>query len=276
MRARRAILILAALMALAPTLAQARVHRRSVGPVILDLGPLPPAPVAPAPPVPEATTGASSTPTIAEPPQSTEIATEPVSIAPVYPIHAQPLAALVVAIHTHTATVDEDIRVMIAPAQIPASANVPALVSHRHPTIGADYAAFTPAIEKQPPAPAQPDGQTLPRLRSLVMWIWRLLFIAGLVALAIFIRRHRASIKIQWPPARGSAPDAGSNAANAPEIDLTRATRATHRTQAPAADSLSLLTGRPPVNEQPPAAPKDLGLIEPGETRPFQTPRGSA
>lgn len=276
MRARRAILILAALMALAPTLAQARVHRRSVGPVILDLGPLPPAPVAPAPPVPEATTGASSTPTIAEPPQSTEIAAEPVSIAPVYPIHAQPLAALVMAIHTHTGTVDEDIRVMIAPAQIPASAHVPALVSHRHPTIEADYAAFTPAIEKQPPPPVQPAGQTLPHLRSLVIWIWRLLFIAGLVALAIFIRRHRASIKIQWPPARGSAPDAEAKVANAPEIDVTRALRARHRTQAPAADSLSLLTGRPPVVEQPSAAPKDFGLIEPGEARPLQTPRGSA
>ena len=101
MRARAATLLLAALLALTPSLGQARVHRRSVGPVILDLGPLPPPPEEPGPPVPAADEVVPpSTLQNESAPQSSVVNPEPAASEPVYPLHPQSLSALVLTLNT--------------------------------------------------------------------------------------------------------------------------------------------------------------------------------
>jgi hypothetical protein len=174
MRARAVTLLLAALLALTPSLGQARVHRRSVGPVILDLGPLPPPPVAPGPPVPAADdVVAPSTPQHDTAPESLEVITAPLAAEPVYPTYPQPLSPLVQTLNAQTDAPSEDRAAMIAP---PAS-SVALLVAYFHPTFAEDDALLAPRpIESIPvPAPKTSDppksDPPLPFLRGAVIWI---------------------------------------------------------------------------------------------------------
>ncbi len=279
MRARMASLLLAAVLALTPSLTQARVHRRSVGPVILDLGPLPPPPILPGPPIP-----AADEPAVPAEPQGADAsevlagASEAAGAAPIYPSHAQPLGALILAFHTRTTHDDKDDIVMTSPTPAPAPAQyAPTLISYHHPTLAEDQALLAPPIPIA--APPQVDraqsDRPLPRLRGAVIWIWRLLFLAGFGAMLLLFARYRSRAKGQATP-KAAQQSAALKTTSAPDIAMSRILRTARTTQAPAVDSLSLLTGNPPASEQTPSAPKDFGLIEPGKANPARTPRSPA
>ena len=283
MRARMASLLVAALLALTPLFAQARVHRRSVGPVILDLGPLPPPPALPGPILPEHPAPAVDLPNNPSSPkpqtasEMNETATTPTPEALVYPTHTQPLGALVVAIHTHTAIGDEVIAVMTSPPPA-AIQDIPTLVAHHHPTLAEDHALLAPppaaSISSPPPPGPSKADQPLPRLRGAVIWIWRLLFLGGFGAMVVLFQRYRSRIKSQTTP-KASQQASVPEPTNSQLIASSRIMRATRSTQTPAADSLSLLTGKQQAIEQTSSAPKDFGLIEPGQAKPLRTPGGS-
>lgn len=278
MRARAVTLLLAALLALTPSLGQARVHRRSVGPVILDLGPLPPLPVAPGPPVPAADDVVTpSTPQNDTAPESLEVIAAPLAAEPVYPTYSQPLSALVQTLNAQTDAPGEDRAAMIAP---PAS-SVALLVAYFHPTFAEDDALLAPKPIESTPAPASQTSDPpksdppLPLLRGAVIWIWRLLFLSGFGAILLLFQRYRSRIRLPATPNASNKP-AAAETESAPEIAISRISRVTRPTPAPAVDSLSLLNGKPPAMEPRLSAPKDLGLIEPGTAKPLRTPTGSS
>ena len=277
MRARAATLLLAALLALTPSLGQARVHRRSVGPVILDLGPLPPPPVAPGPPVLGADdVVAPSTPQNDTAPESLEVIAAPLVAEPVYPTYSQPLSPLVQTLNAQTDAPGEDRAAMIAP---PAS-SVALLVAYFHPTFAEDHALLAPRPIEAMPAPASQTSDPpksdppLPLLRGAVIWIWRLLFLSGFGAILLLAQRYRSRIGAKTPKT-SKQPDA-KETTNVQESAIARISRVTRPTPAPAVDSLSLLNGKPPAMEPRLSAPKDLGLIEPGTAKPLRTPTGSS
>lgn len=279
MRARAATLLLAALLALTPSLGQALVHRRSVGPVILDLGPLPPPPVAPGPPVPAADDVVTpSTPQNDTAPESLEVIAAPLAAEPVYPTYPQPLSPLVQTLNAQTDAPGEDRAAMITP---PPVSSVALLVAYFHPTLAEDDALLAPRpIESMPaPAPQTSDppksDPPLPLLRGAVIWIWRLLFLSGFGAILLLFQRYRSRIRLPATPNASNKP-AAAETENAPEIAMSRISRVTRPTPAPAVDSLSLLNGKPPAMEPRLSAPKDLGLIEPGTAKPLRTPTGSS
>lgn len=270
---RAVILLFLALCALAPYSAAARVHRRNVGPVILDLGPLPPAPVQPDTPrssvEPEDT---PAVPPVDAPTDSRAPDPQPVEVRPIYPSHTQVLGALVLTLHADIAPVDDTSMSILTSRSSP---DCPALVVYYHPTLVEDHALLAPPVETRPPsvdpqtkaeATAGADKKAeppLPRLRSLVMWIWRLLFLIGLAALFLLVRRHRAGVR------KNTALD--KEALTVPEIALSRVLRSTRATPATVTDSLSLMTGKPAAIDTPEADSKMFGLIEPGAATPDLT-----
>jgi hypothetical protein len=108
-----------------------------------------------------------------------------------------------------------------------------------------------------------------------VIWIWRLLFLSGFGAMLLLFQRYRSRIRLPATPKPQNNP-AGAETESAPEIAMSRISRVTRPTPAPAVDSLSLLNGKPPAMEPRLSAPKDLGLIEPGAAKPLRTPTGSS
>ena len=279
MRARAGSLLLATLLALTPSLVQARVHRRSVGPVILDLGPLPSPPVAPEPPVPAADeVVAPSIPQSATEAASLELNTAPLAAEPVYPTYPQPLSALIQTLYAQADVRNEAIGVMISPAS---ASSVPLLVAYFHPTLAEDDALLAPRPIELMSAPAPQTAERpksdppLPLLRSAVLWIWRLLFLSGFGAILLLFQRHQSRVRGLMTP-KASKKSIAADAESPSDITLSRLSRVTRSTPAPAVDSLSLLGGNPPGMDPAPSAPKDLGLIEPGAAKPLRTPRGSA
>ena len=278
MRARAATLLLAALLALTPSLGQARVHRRSVGPVILDLGPLPSPPVAPGPPVPAADDVVTpSTPQNDTAPESLEVIAAPLAAEPVYPTYSQPLSPLVQTLNAQTDAPVEDRAAMITP---PPASSVAFLVAYFHPTFAEDDALLAPRPIESTPAPAPQTSDPpksdppLPLLRGAMIWIWRLLFLSGFGAILLLAQRYRSRIGAKTPKT-SKQPDA-KETTNVLESAIARISRVTRPTPAPAVDSLSLLNGKPPAMEPRLSAPKDLGLIEPGAAKPLRTPTGSS
>jgi hypothetical protein len=115
-------------------------------------------------------------------------------------------------------------------------------------------------------------------MRGAVIWIWRLIFLSGFGAMLLLFQRYRSRIRLPATPKPQNKP-AGAETESAPEIAISRISRVTRPTPAPAVDSLSLLNGKPPAMEprlSALSAPKDLGLIEPGAAKPLRTSRGSA
>ena len=217
MRARAATLLLAALLALTPSLGQARVHRRSVGPVILDLGPLPPPPVAPGPPVLGADdVVAPSTPQNDTAPESLEVIAAPLVAEPVYPTYSQPLSPLVQTLNAQTDAPGEDRAAMITP---PPVSSVALLVAYFHPTFAEDHALLAPRPIEAMPAPASQTSDPpksdppLPLLRGAVIWIWRLLFLSGFGAMLLLVQRYRSRIRLPATPTPQNNPAAAETEA---------------------------------------------------------------
>lgn len=274
MPARKMTLLFLTFLALAPLPATARVHRRSVGPVILDLGPLPPAPAGTSR-SPAETSGAPAAPYAEAPVKTSEPMPKPVDAGPIYPSHAQPLGPLVLTLNVDVAP-EYDNAISILTVQHKPGAS--ALVAYYHPTLDEDRSLLDQPVENSaPPADvsAKPAGdskidQPLPRLRSLVMWIWRLLFLSGLVALFQLFQRHRAGARKTAAPAL-SPETAASEPQTGSDVVLSRVLRTTRATPLSGSDSLSLMTGKPTAPDKPERESRTYGLIEPGAANPAGT-----
>ena len=258
------LLLFFILTTLAPTMAAGHVHRRSVGPVILDIGPLPPAPAQPETKKPvEESSVVHAAPADPAPPDMNRIETRPQTLPTIFPSHQQPLGALVLTLHTPTDHAVESTSIMSMTSLPP---QIPALVAWRNPTLAQDYALLTSTIESPPPPPvtAPPPmvDPPLTRLRSLVMWIWRLLFVIGVGAMILLFRRHRE--KSGRPASPATPSDTPSETDTGLDIAGSRSFRPPPATAAIAADSLSLMAGKPTTTDTPEKESRDFGLIEPG------------
>jgi hypothetical protein len=276
MPARERTVLFLAFLALAPLPASARVHRRSVGPVILDLGPLPPAPAPPGASQPSAeTSGAPAVPQAEAPAETPERMPVPVDVGPIYPSHAQPLGALVLTMNVDFMPENDSADSILSLHNKP---DAPALIAYYYPTFVADRALLDQPMESpSPPADANAKSggdatidQPLPHLRRLVIWIWRLLFLIGLVALIQLFQRYRAGVRNRAAPAL--SPEAGTETQTvSSDLALSRLQRTTRISRATGSDSLSLMTGKPTAPEKPETESRAFGLIEPGAASPAVT-----
>jgi hypothetical protein len=264
------------LLALAPSKATAHVHRRSVGPVILDLGPLPPAaPLSAGDPGSGPTSLDNQSAQQVEPPARTQQPSPPQATAPIFPAHAQILGPLVLTFNTPIIRMTESSILSLSPTY---ATLAPVLVAYYHPTLAEDLALLNPAVEApldpaiaksnpapDPAAPAVKDT-SLPRLRGLLLWIGRLLFLIGLGALIMLFRRYRA--RSGNPASLSPALDALSDPQLGQDIVSPRALRTTRAMPRAAADSLSLMNQKPTAIDTPKTGSTTFDLIEPGAASP--------
>jgi hypothetical protein len=272
-------ILMLAFLSLAPSIAQAGVHRRSVGPVILDLGSLPPAPLPPGSPQPSVGRDDSQpSPQPEEPPEASKRLQEPIVLTAVFPAHAQPLGALVL---TANAQIEGGERSQPSILSTLSATMAPVLIASYHPTLAEDYALFNPPAETLPTptgstagpaAENRAEAQAAPplsRLRAMVIWIGRLLFLFGVGALILTYRRRRARADDLDSP---TAPlGAGTQPESAPDFDRSTAPWLRGQGMVSGADSLSLMRGKPMAIDTPASESKVFGLIEPGGAQPATT-----
>ncbi len=274
-------ILLVAFFSLSTSIAEANVHRRSVGPVILDLGSLPQAQRPPGAPRPSAgRDDVRPIPQAEKPPEISKGREEPIVVTSSYPAHTQPLGALVLTANAQIEQAEESQpSILFTPSAI----TVPGLIAYYNPTFAADSVLFNrpvetlttpadssagPATEIRAEASAAPP---LTRLRAVVMWIGRFLFLVGVGALVQIFRRRRARPDDQASSIvpTDSEPPSGS----ASDVDLSLAPWIRGQGAASGAESLFLMRGKPIAIDKPESESKDFGLIEPGGAQPARTRR---
>lgn len=284
------IFLFLASLTLAASVVEARVHRRSVGPVILDLGSLPPLPVTTSDTRPPVAAGNLPSPPQVDGTPETGVANPgPFEVRAIYPSHAQPLGALVL---TRQPAVEPVKEITSSVLFTDPEREAPVLIAYYHPTLTGDHALLSPPVDSAPtpvvttePPPAQParelkddlkaEAETTPpaeRLRTLVIWIWRLLFYAGVGALTGTLWRRRRG----QPGQPESSPPVEKVADPEFSEDLTgsRVLRTSGAGEEKVVDNISLMTEKTGAAITPDTRLRAFGLIEPGAARPA-TPGGA-
>lgn len=273
--------LLLASLSFSPSIADARVHRRNVGPVILDLGALPSgqdttsesqSPV-------EAGNGASP-PKDNAPPETGAAPSDPVSIPATYPSHSQPLGALLVTMYSPDIPEEKSASSILLAGP---EAHGPALIAYYHPTLADDDAMLNPPVVSPPTPVATTEPQTadavpaseadlkivagsaspVDHLRSLVVWVWRLLFFIGFGALAVTLLRRRQARQPMPSTPTGDAPEPEFS----PKLIRSGALQETATSLETVTDSLSMRTQKSDAFGKPEAGSRAYGLIEPGAVR---------
>ena len=290
MTSRLLILLFLASLTLSASIAEARVHRRNVGPVILDLGSLPPVPdTTGASQLPPGAGNAPPLPQVDGTPEVAKADPELLAVEAIYPSHTQPLGALVLMLQTEGESAEE---IKSSILQVDLEPQAPVLIAYYHPTLAADHALLSPPVDSAttPVATAEPPADqparefkddlktetaTAPpvdRLRTLVIWVWRLLFFAGVGALTVTLLRRRR----RQPGQPESSPPVEKVADPEFSEDLTgsRVLRTSGAGEEKVVDNISLMTEKTGAAITPDTRLRAFGLIEPGAARPA-TPGGA-